>query len=258
VARLVVMLAVLAGCGRLSFGREAPSIDSGPDARPCDPIGHDEDGDGFDDACDVCPQITDDQLDTDRDDVGDACDPAPATAEQRTLFDPFTSARADWTFDQRVTYQADSIGLPALSDSIGIQLNGTPGRTILEVGGRVTASGPAGGQMAIHIGEQGGANNYYCELYDGTGSLFFMLTYTADDITYNTLDGVELGGLLDAGMYRITFVHTPPDLTCIATWKGMRVQIGAPAPAGVPTDAMYVAANRIDTELDYFVRLTTP
>ncbi|HSD86423.1 MAG TPA: hypothetical protein VLB44_02875, partial [Kofleriaceae bacterium] len=43
--------------------------------------GHDEDGDGFPDACDVCPTVPDGtQLDDDGDGVGDACDPRPAVA----------------------------------------------------------------------------------------------------------------------------------------------------------------------------------
>src|SRR5690348_6260060 len=48
------------------------------DAR-CTPIGHDEDGDGIDDACDRCPYIASltGDPDSDGDGVGDDCDPHP-------------------------------------------------------------------------------------------------------------------------------------------------------------------------------------
>jgi hypothetical protein len=255
VARLLVMFVICAGCGRRAFDHATP-IDTALDVEACASIGHDEDQDGIDDACDVCPQIADDQLDGDHDLVGDACDLA-TTSQQRTFFDPFTGPRAEWTYDSRVTQGNESVRLPALTSPVGLQLNGVPDRTVLEVGGRVLAGGTASRQVAIHIGEAAGSNNYYCELFDGSGSLFFMLTHTPDGSMFTNLDSVQIGGLFTAGTYRITFVHTPPDLTCVAWFNGTRYQVGAAAPA-VPLQAMYIAATNIDTELDYFVRLTTP
>jgi hypothetical protein len=67
---------VLASCGRIGFD---PS--DGVVTPVCMvPVGHDEDHDGIDDACDVCPHVADGpQLDRDGDRVGDACDPDPDT-----------------------------------------------------------------------------------------------------------------------------------------------------------------------------------
>jgi len=45
------------------------------DAKPCTPIGHDEDSDGLDDACDSCPTVTSVGGDTDGDGLDNACDP---------------------------------------------------------------------------------------------------------------------------------------------------------------------------------------
>jgi hypothetical protein len=72
-----------AGCGRIGFGTAALEGRDGSPAPTC--TGHDEDGDGFPDACDVCPTVFDpDQRDVGEllagasaDGVGDACDPRP-------------------------------------------------------------------------------------------------------------------------------------------------------------------------------------
>jgi hypothetical protein len=70
------VLVSVAACGRIGFLAE-----------PCaHPAGHDEDGDGIDDACDVCPHLPDPaQIDTDGDGVGDACDPEPTIPRQQFL-----------------------------------------------------------------------------------------------------------------------------------------------------------------------------
>jgi hypothetical protein len=71
--RALAVVVCLAGCGRFGFDDHAAA----PDAKlAC--AGHDEDGDGYGDACDVCPVDPDpDQADRDGDGVGDACDPFP-------------------------------------------------------------------------------------------------------------------------------------------------------------------------------------
>ena len=116
------MVALASGCGRVAF-------DERLDARRClEPIGHDEDSDGVDDACDVCPQLADDQRDADGDLVGDACDLA-STIEERLLFDPFVAMRSEWTYDGMGTFNGDSITIPGIGRSGVMTLAGTPGRT---------------------------------------------------------------------------------------------------------------------------------
>lgn len=58
---------------------------------PCVEIGHDEDNDGLDDACDPCPFDASNQGDADGDGISDACDPAPTLANTVLLFDGFGS-----------------------------------------------------------------------------------------------------------------------------------------------------------------------
>jgi hypothetical protein len=91
----------------------------GPDAPPCAAArGHDEDHDGFDDACDVCPHLTDPlQADSDGDGVGNACDPHPGAPDDTIVFfdgfggtaiDPAWSiARGTWTIAADALVQGD-------------------------------------------------------------------------------------------------------------------------------------------------------
>lgn len=86
--RSAALLLILGGC-QVVF-----TLDE-PEPEPCVPIGHDEDGDDIDDACDLCPQSGDD-LDGDGDGVGDSCDPKPNEAcEQRARFDGFGTQPVD-------------------------------------------------------------------------------------------------------------------------------------------------------------------
>jgi hypothetical protein len=103
-----VLLVLVAGCNAI-LGLDRTHVaadaggDAGPDALAC-AIGHDEDGDGVDDGCDVCPQIADPlQIDGDGDGIGDACDPNPADPNDVLVFfdsfatpTPWVSLRGAW------------------------------------------------------------------------------------------------------------------------------------------------------------------
>jgi hypothetical protein len=238
-------------CGRLSF-------DGQVDGRPClDPVGHDEDGDGIDDACDVCPQLVDDQLDTDGDNVGDACDLA-ATQEQRLMFDPFTAMRGEWTYDAMGTFNGDSITLPGIGRTSVMRIFTAPGRTILELGARITEV-EAGGfaQIALHIGRIGSPENYYCEFYEN--GIDNRLKITAFVTSYQEL---AVSSVVDppavGAEVRMVFEHRPPDLHCVAWWNGARFEVAAADPGGITPEQMTISINDLAVEATYFSRLATP
>ncbi len=76
-------------------GTSTNSMD-GSNLHPCAFGTHDEDGDLYADACDVCPGIADDQADDDHDGVGNACDPSAATQNEIALFVSFAAGSQDW------------------------------------------------------------------------------------------------------------------------------------------------------------------
>ena len=245
------MVALASGCGRVAF-------DERLDARRClEPIGHDEDSDGVDDACDVCPQLADDQRDADGDLVGDACDLA-STIEERLLFDPFVAMRSEWTYDGMGTFNGDSITIPGIGRSGVMTLAGTPGRTVIELGGRVAAVESGGNlQVALHIGELVGGDNYYCELYASTD--FNLKLTSVINTTYSNLALTPIPGLPAPGeRFRLVFEHTPPSLRCVGWWDGVRYEVTATDPGEITPERIRVGINDAEIEAEYFSRLATP
>ena len=112
--RVGVILVIAAGCGRFGFDDTPNAADASADA-PVSCTGHDEDGDGFPDACDVCPGRADDQSDVDGDGVGDVCDPDNTTAQRILLFESFSSGMpAGWVTTGAATWTAmgdDVVGM---------------------------------------------------------------------------------------------------------------------------------------------------
>jgi hypothetical protein len=92
---------LLSGCDviwRLDDVGAAGSADaSDANLFSCDEDLHDEDGDGYADACDRCPGIVDAQTDTDMDGVGDACDPSNSESNEIALFISFSDGGPSWT-----------------------------------------------------------------------------------------------------------------------------------------------------------------
>jgi hypothetical protein len=117
------ILVALCGCDDVwSVDRVEPTASDAPLYTGCPQDRHDEDGDGFFDACDRCPGIADDQADTDDDNVGDACDPSGVTRERLALFISFEVPDTSWR-TLTGTWRVDEDSL--LYDSVSLQNYGT-------------------------------------------------------------------------------------------------------------------------------------
>ncbi|MFN0246688.1 MAG: hypothetical protein ACKV2T_07250 [Kofleriaceae bacterium] len=78
------LVVVLAGCD-LAYG-----LDRSTCTRDGVVSNHDEDEDGIQDACDLCPHLaSNDEANEDGDGLGDQCDPDPTTAQCIAAFEPF-------------------------------------------------------------------------------------------------------------------------------------------------------------------------
>lgn len=114
---LLLLVAVLAGCRAHFDALDDASFDQDTALVPtC--TGHDEDGDGFPDGCDVCPTVRDGaQRDGDGDGVGDACDPRPTIdGDYIQLLDVHTGPSTTYyLLDSSYSYEGDALRLGSTS-----------------------------------------------------------------------------------------------------------------------------------------------
>lgn len=266
---LLTALLALCACGRLDFaaqpGRDASPIDDDagsadappPDALPCVPVGHDDDGDGLDDACDLCPQLADasEQMDVDGDHIGNACDIA-ATVDTRTLFDPFTQVTGKWVFYSG-TVMNDSYVMASLAGGAGADLTEPPERATYEINGVIVATNYPS-QISMSMSEAGTEERYYCELYDTGTSHKLQLTQTLDGINYLVIAEATIATRMMPGPFRLMLDHTPPTTTCIASVGGQGYQANGVNPAAVTPNLFSFNVFQNSVEVRSFVRVSRP
>ncbi len=268
------ILALVAGaCGRLGFdplngdGGATPgdtTRDTAGDTSTaaCVAIGHDEDSDGIDDACDGCPHVADPaQPDADGDGVGDACDPSNETSERIVYFDPMTSRSPAWIETSgftTITPMGDSLlfdGTTAAGPGADWQLAMSPDNTMFELGGAVLAGATSGNRQLIIHATQGDAE-YYCELFDGT-NFFFGLTHSTDGTSFIDDGNTILTGAFENRALRVAMRRTPGNtVACTTDWPGTtRLQNTVPASIVANQVGFYVL--RVQLRLDYFIAIQT-
>jgi hypothetical protein len=250
-----VLVAALsaAGCGRLGFDGLAAGADAG--ARACVAVGHDDDGDGVDDACDFCPHIVDDQADSDGDGVGDACDPEPTSARERiAFFDPFTTVRPEWRFSTPPAIAGETATFDARQFGIDASLDLVPGRDYFEIAGRVTATASFGDHKVSLGVISDGEPEYFCEVYDpGDGDVELKYTLTLDGASFMGLASAALSREIE-GDVRLRMSHTPPSVAC-ATDDGGPLSVEGGIPSQIDAQSIHLELVRVALEIDYFVHI---
>lgn len=171
--RRFVLLLLLGGC-------ESFFPLTSPEPPDCVPVGHDEDGDAIDDACDNCPftanpqqeDVIEIQSQGDADGIGDICDPHPAAGDRLVVFESFGDPGANNRWNQPV-WQIDPTDQGALANAgMGGAVNFAVDAVVHEAVVPVTAifhvtvdSVPAAsGEVGIAIDLDGTDSGLRCEL----------------------------------------------------------------------------------------------
>jgi Thrombospondin type 3 repeat len=246
--RATWVLAIVAGCGRVGFG-----------TGECAAVGHDEDGDGIDDACDNCPHIPNvDQADADGDGVGDVCDPQPFVAAERiALFDPFIERRPEWTFHGTAIPQfaTDQLHVDTRAAEFTMDLAEVPANDHYALAG--TLGGDAGGQQVTLFLHADSLAHYYCELYQGApDNVVFDLAYTVDGIQYATGMQKHMQTPLANGAFSLALDNRPPHVTCETAWPPSGTSVD-PIPSDIAATYVGIQVTHLDAALDYFVWIHT-
>ena len=203
---ILALVLISSGCDR-AFGlhrgdtADAPEPDVALDAK-----GHDDDGDGFDDAIDPCPADHGDTADADGDGVGNLCDPSSTPRDHAILFDTFAAPAAAWVSDSGTwRFGGDAIATDSVGISALIHQDVTPiDHATLEVtfDGTVTVNSYVGPHLRFESGEDiscllniGNGNFpsihvFYGSAfessiaYPGTGPVHLSISHLASDNTF--------------------------------------------------------------------------
>lgn len=247
---------MLASCGRVAF--DVAGSDADGSTVCATPVGHDEDADTVDDACDVCPHLHDaGQADGDGDGVGDACDPRPADAGERIVyFDPFVVRRPEWAFTIPVTYANDQLEIDASTGAGRFYLSTVPVDDVYELAGTIINAAPVIGRQLTLYADQG-PPIYYCDLYDDLVTPKWQISSTYDLTQFDQLAIATGASPLTGGAVRITLDHRPPNLSCSTTLPATPNTLVAPIPAGIAPTSVGFRVQRIHMVVDYFIQIHT-
>jgi hypothetical protein len=251
----VLVFVALTGCGRLAFEPLSPDAASGNVCAA--PASHDEDGDGIDDACDVCPHIANSaQLDRDDDGVGDACDPNPDIARDHiAFFDPFTSQRNEWTFSPlSPTFPGDTLDVDTTAGRLEASMPHGSTDDVFELAGRIFGgSSVATHQIVIAFAETG-TRYYYCELTGDQTLSYIGATYTPDSVSFNVLESSMGTVPLENAAFVLGFRQAAAAYNCTTTWPVPDMNVGGPTP-GYAVTYMDFAVQGVQVSLDYFIQI---
>lgn len=226
--RLAVLVIVLAACG------------SGDE---CDrEVGHDEDGDGRDDACDPCPFADDNDLDDDGDGIAGVCDPDPAAPNTVLKFAGFGAPDDELTITGG-TVEGDAFHVQGSVMSGAALWSANVDRVWVVAGVTVDQIDPAGSRevgVVVDASTVGGTtlpNGTYCAVGEAdvpVPSTDYIEVFTrqqpaADETLASEQAVLYLSGLKQAV---IQAAHTGGPLSCAFGVPGNRAIIaGTPMPA---------------------------
>lgn len=257
--RLAVPLAFVVGCGRLDFGAVSDGGLADGSSDTVQPVGHDEDGDGIDDALDNCPHMAASTADSDGDGVGNACDPHPETpGDHISVFSPLTPGTNP--FDDITGFTQDPDGLHHTGD-VSLFLTRPVGSARIELGFDIVAIiGTGQHQVALGV-ERSTSPYYFAELNDNTGG-------TVHDVAIISYDGVNGYVSLAAtdipllhtgrGFHRLDVDATAHSFATVAGWTGEVYNASAATPQYAGGTKLHYALNGLELVLRYIIIIDSP
>lgn len=257
-----LVLVFASACGRFGFEATSSEGDAAPtDTRPpCTASVHDEDADGLDDSCDVCPHIADAaQADGDGDNVGDACDPEPTIARQRiVLFDPMTSIDPAWTSTANATVSGDEVLLGTVSPGRGGILTRplVPAHDTFLIAASTGATGTGAHLVSLATAPDAPTGNLYCELYDGGTNTTLFVTVTYDNSTYTHTAEAPMPRL-ESGDGTLSYELSPTLTRCDSTWKSTAGVAMSARPAGIAPQLFHIYVENIVIRIRYLIQIRT-
>ena len=250
----VVLLAWLAGCGRLGFDASAPGGDA-----PGVP-GHDEDGDGIADTRDNCPHLPNsDQADGDGDRVGDVCDREPANPRQAILmFSPLTGDDTQAQVGAGVWHETGDTMLhdefPAAELDWNVPIATADvwvGFTILELSAASTQH-----QLIVHASTGVDTIRYYTELYDNGAPSPYVAVSWFNGSTFMLLAKTNLvsypAGMVD---FHLTTDTTTPQFSLALVPVGATVSAATPQFMG--STQLRITVRNMKVEVRYAIVIAT-
>jgi hypothetical protein len=234
-------------------------LDQSSDANlfSCDRAQHDEDNDGFADACDRCPGIADDQADADSDGVGDACDPDSTVLHEIALFVSVSAGSPPWRIvsgswverDDSLVYE--SFG----QASYGIALY--PGVVpeppyVLEAHLSIDAIDPVTSVVGLLVDAETDGDGVTCGAIRRESPIRDLVR--TQSLTGDRGDEKPISAIAPGG-YRLTWAYDRASSQCAiaaddsSTAGGANATLGSPAPAG----AIGLRSMRVGATVHYLV-----
>lgn len=247
----LTLLILACACGRIAF-------DAQLDALVCTlTSGHDEDGDGVDDLCDVCPHLADaDQRDGDGDRVGDVCDPEPALARQTIqLFDSFVTRDPAWAQLGPSTFMADELVMNVTGASASVRRPLAHAHDTFVVGAVAGSAAPGQHLFAIMLRQSTDAALYYCEIFDDDTMALVKYTYMLGmGMPFMTAGFAPMPDRLAGGTGRLTYEIDATNVYCTASWQGTETPMSGARPP-LMGDELAIYAENINIRFLYLIQI---